>query len=53
MHLQDIFGTVAFCCLFLIPAAGEAENYITCAALIVIMVLSVYLALKEDGQIKK
>lgn len=54
LMLSKIYGGIAFICIFfIIPGAVESEMYITAVVLIAISGLLVYLALKEDGQIRK
>ena len=52
-NLRNIYGTVAFLSLICVPGAVESEMYITAVVLTVIFAVTVYLSLKEDGQIKK
>ena len=52
-NLRNIYGTVAFLSLICAPGAVESEMYITAVVLTVIFVVTAYLSLKEDGQIKK
>lgn len=53
INLRNIYGTVALISLICAPGAVESEMYITAVVLTGIFALSVYLSLKEDGQIKK
>lgn len=53
INLQNIFGTIAFLSLLMAPGAVESEMYLTAAALIAGTGISAYLALREDGKIRK
>lgn len=53
INLRNLYSVIAFLALICAPGAVESEMYLTSAALIAVFAGAAYLALKEDGQIKK
>lgn len=53
MVLGTLLGFVSFICLLLAPAAVEGENYILAFLMILVMGLSAYGAMREDGSLRK
>ena len=51
--IVGILQVISFVCLILAPAAVEGENYILALVLILVMGLSAYGAMREEGHIKK
>lgn len=52
-NLRNIYGTIAFLSLICAPGAVESEMYVTAVVLVAMVGIFAYLALKEDGQIRK
>lgn len=51
-NTSNVLGFIAFAAMILALAACEGEMYITMVVLLGIFAGCVYLAMKEDGQIK-
>lgn len=51
--MSIVLGLISFACLMLAPAAVEGENYILAVVMIVVMGLSAYGAMREEGLIKR
>ena len=51
--IVGILQVISFVCLILAPAAVEGENYILAFVMILVMGLSAYGAMREDGSLRK
>ena len=52
-NLGNLYGTISFMALICAPGAAEAELYIMATVLVIAVGVFAYLAMREDGSIKK
>ena len=51
--IVGVLQVISFVCLIFAPAAIEGENYILALIMIIVMGVSAYFAMREDGHIRK